>query len=243
MKLLIIEDEFILATDLRQVLTNEGYKVYEAQDNGPEALEFVKQNEVDLILCDIHIKGPWDGIETIQKILEVSQVPVIYLTAFTDKETVVRAKKTLPAAYISKPFHKENLRIAVEMAIYNFAIQNTNKKSLSTETAKDFLRVNTDIFIKRNARFVKLSLGDILYLLADNSYTNIFTPAKYAIREPLSTVLGRLALPELIRVHRSFAVSLNKIDSFSENEIRIGEVKIPIGRSFKEAFMKGFKFH
>ena len=92
MKILIIEDESILASELAETLELEGYEVVLTPDNGQEALDFFKKNDVDLVLCDININGDWDGIETVKRLVAIKQVPIIYLTAFTDKDTLERAK-------------------------------------------------------------------------------------------------------------------------------------------------------
>jgi two-component system, response regulator PdtaR len=249
MKILLIEDEFILATELKRTLQKEGYEVVEVCDNGPEALEFFKENEVDLVLCDISILGDWDGIETATRLLEIKPIPLIYLTALADTETIERAKQTFPAAYIPKPYNLQNLRLAMEMAINNFAIK-VNPVSLKILPKNDtnhyketILQVNEDIFIKQNYQFVKFPLNEILYLEADNMHTTIVTSAKkYAIRQTLSTILERLPTKSLIRVHRSYAVNLNKIDSFNEHEIMIGLQAIPLSRGSKDEFLKHFMF-
>ena len=249
MKILLIEDEFILASELAETLELEGYDVVLTADNGQEALDFYQANEVDLVLCDININGDWDGIETVMRLLEIKQVPIIYLTAFTDKDTLERAKLTFPAAYIPKPYHITNLRMAIELAINNFAvkIQNNLKilKDLTIEnhSKEMFLQVNDDIFIKQNYQFVKFSLKEILYLEADNIYTNIITiQKKYVIRQSIGNVHDRLPMKNLIRVHRSFVLNINKIDSFNEYEVVVQGHVIPISRTYKDEFMKHFMF-
>ncbi|MCP9767141.1 response regulator [Lacihabitans sp. LS3-19] len=245
MKILIIEDEFILSTDLSAILEEEGYSIVGVYDNGQDAYRFFRENDVDLILCDININGDWDGIETMQKCISVKQVPIIYLTALTDKETIGRAKETMPAAYISKPFNRQNLRIAIEMAINNFAYKVKLEKEIPLNSKKSFeafLQVNNDIFVKQNYHFVKFKIDEILYLESDNIHTNIFANKKYAIRQSLGNTLDNLGLKCLVRVHRSFAVNIDKIDRFNENEIFIQEHIIPIGRSYKEEFMSMFNF-
>jgi two-component system, response regulator PdtaR len=245
MKILIIEDEFILATDLSEMLKADGYEVVGIADNGPEALRFYKENQVDLVICDITIKGEWDGIETIEKLIEVKQVPIIYLTALTDSATIERAKKTFPAAYISKPYFCLNLCMAIEMAINNFAMKVQPLKTFKEDnTQKEaILQINDDIFIKQNYQFVKFELCKILYLEADSIYTNIITsPKKYVIRQSMSSILERLSFKKLVRVHRSFAVNINKIETFNEHEVIVNGFSIPLGRAFKEDFMKQFLF-
>jgi two-component system, response regulator PdtaR len=250
MKIILIEDEYILATELKSTLKKEGYEVVEVCDNGQEALDFYKENEVDLILCDISILGDWDGIETASRLLEIKQVPLIYLTALADTETIERAKQTFPAAYIPKPYNISNLRIAIEMAINNFAVK-VNPASMKilpknesqNQYKESILQVNNDIFIKQNYQFVKFPLNEILYLEADNIHTTIVTSSKkYVLRLPLSAILERLPTQSLIRVHRSFAVNINKIDSFNEHEIMIGTQPIPLSRGLKEDFLKCFMF-
>ena len=248
MKILIIEDEFILASELAETLESEGYEVVLTADNGQEALNFYQENEVDLVLCDININGDWDGIETVTKLIAVKQVPIIYLTAFTDKETLERAKATFPAAYIPKPYHITNLRMAIELAINNFAVKVQPLKIVRDEKPENhvkemFLQVNDDIFIKQNYQFVKFSLNEILYLEADNIYTNINTSnKKYVIRQSIGNVHERLPVKNLIRVHRSFVVNINKIDSFNEYEVMVQGHTIPISRTYKDEFMKHFMF-
>ena len=248
MKILIIEDEFILASELAETLESEGYEVVLMADNGREALDFYQENDVDLVLCDININGDWDGIETVKRLISVKQVPIIYLTAFTDKDTLERAKQTFPAAYIPKPYHITNLRMAIELAINNFAVKIQPLKILRDEKPENvqkemFLQVNDDIFIKQNYQFVKFSLNEILYLEADNIYTNINTSQKkYVIRQSIGNIHERLPMKNLIRVHRSFVVNINKIDSFNEYEVMVQGHVIPISRTYKEEFMKHFMF-
>jgi two-component system, response regulator PdtaR len=248
MKILIIEDEFILASELAETLESEGYEVVLTADNGQEAVDFYQENEVDLVLCDININGDWDGIETVTKLIAIKQVPIIYLTAFTDKDTLERAKATFPAAYIPKPYHITNLRMAIELAINNFAVKIQPLKILIDEKPENpqkemFLQVNDDIFIKQNYQFVKFSLNEILYLEADNIYTNIITSQKkYVIRQSIGNVHERLPMKNLIRVHRSFVVNINKIDSFNEYEVMVQGHAIPISRTYKDEFMKHFMF-
>jgi DNA-binding LytR/AlgR family response regulator len=159
-----------------------------------------------------------------------------------------RAKQTFPAAYIPKPYHITNLRMAIELAINNFAVKIQPLKVLRDEKPENiqkemFLQVNDDIFIKQNYQFVKFSLSEILYLEADNIYTNINTSnKKYVIRQSIGNVHERLPVKNLIRVHRSFVVNINKIDSFNEYEVTVQGHTIPISRTYKDEFMKHFMF-
>ena len=116
--ILIVEDEQIVATELREILTNLGYRIAAATATGSESLARTEETQPDLILMDIRIKGEMDGIETAGKITDRWDIPVIYVTAHADKETLRRAKMTGPMGYVLKPFSERELQIAIEIAIY-----------------------------------------------------------------------------------------------------------------------------
>ncbi|GAB3333423.1 hypothetical protein GCM10027299_40930 [Larkinella ripae] len=252
-QILVIEDEAVLAMDLSDTLEEEGYYVIGIANNGRKALEFFKTQRVDLVVCDIQLKGDWDGIETIGQLQAIRSVPVIYTTALSDKTTLDRAKHTLPSAYLTKPVHTSNLRIAIELALHNFAHKQDSAPQeevveLNTILEKDspsretILRIDNLIFIKHNYQFVKILLEDILVLEADGAYTTIVTnDRKYAIRLTISTLLERLSEIQLARVHRSYAVHIKKVEGFSDREIVVGKHVIPLGRQYKQAFIQQFQ--
>ena len=111
-------------------------------------------------------------------------------------------------------------------------------------TKEMILQVNDDIFIKQNYQFVKFPMSDVLFLEAESIYTNIVTQnKKYVIRQTITHVLERLPIKQLVRVHRSFAVNINKIESFNEHKITIGNYQVPLSRTFRDEFMKYFMLH
>lgn len=250
-QILIVEDEAVLAMYVSDLLEAQGYEIVDVADNGLEALRIYKDNRVDLLLCDISLKGDWDGIETARQIISFKPVPVIYLTAFADKETIERAKETFPSAYLTKPVRPENLNIAIDLALHNFAQgklaakKSDQKKNepAEKETAgrESILLINDQVFIKHNYQFVRISLDDILLLEADNTHTNILVKGqKYALRLTLGNTRERLGFDALVRVHRSFVVNIRKITGFNDREIFIDTLTIPMGAQYKEDFMKQF---
>ncbi|MCF0054990.1 response regulator [Dyadobacter sp. CY356] len=250
-QILIVEDEAVLAMYVSDLLEAQGYTIVDVANNGREALSLFKDNRVDLLLCDINLKGDWDGIETARQINAFKPVPVIYLTAFADKQTIERAKETFPAAYLTKPVRPENLNIAVDLALHNFAqgklsARNEEQKKpepADRETAgkESILLINDQVFIKHNYQFVRINLDDILILEADNTYTNILVKGqKYALRLTLGNTRQRLGFDALVRVHRSFVVNINKITGFNDREIFVDSLTIPLGAQYKDEFMKQF---
>lgn len=118
-----MEDEGIVAFAIQQSLRGLGYDVPVTVDSGEEALRVAAEITPDLVLMDIRLKGPMDGIEAARRISEAHGIPVIYLTAHSDAQTLDRAKVTVPYGYVLKPFDERALQIAVEMSLYRAAMQ------------------------------------------------------------------------------------------------------------------------
>ena len=117
-RILIVEDERITAEDLEEVLKDLGYQVSAVVSSGEEAIREAERNRPDLVLMDIRIKGEMDGTEAARLLRERFDVPVVYLTAHADRDTLDRAKQSRPLGYIVKPFHEAELHASVEMALY-----------------------------------------------------------------------------------------------------------------------------
>jgi CheY-like chemotaxis protein len=116
-KILIVEDDFIVAIDLKIHLEKMGYHVLDITDNGNDALKKTRETNPDLILMDIHLKGNIDGIDTAQKINNLYHVPVIYVTGYNDKNTIKRANITEPFGYIVKPFEDKEIQTLIGMVV------------------------------------------------------------------------------------------------------------------------------
>jgi len=117
-KILIVEDEGIIAKSLKVVLEEFGYEISSITSSGEEAIKKVKKDKPDLVLMDIVLKGDINGIEAAKKIKSDFNIPVIYLTAYTDKQILERAKITEPFGYIVKPFENRELCSTIEIALY-----------------------------------------------------------------------------------------------------------------------------
>lgn len=122
-KILIVEDEFIVAADLNARLSRMGYEVIGPVPSGIEAIEKVQQEFPDLVLMDIVIKGDRDGIAIAEIISQEYDIPVVFLTAYADADTFDRAKTTKPFGYITKPFQTQTLQMAVEIALQRHEIE------------------------------------------------------------------------------------------------------------------------
>lgn len=117
-KIMIVEDEAVIAMRLQQVLTSMGYNVTGISYSGEEALENAKDSEPDLILMDIMIPGKLDGIALAEIVKSELDIPVIFLTSYSEKSIIERAKQAEPYGYIVKPYKDRDLKAAIEVALY-----------------------------------------------------------------------------------------------------------------------------
>jgi PAS domain S-box-containing protein len=134
-KILIVEDESIVALELNSRLSELGYTICGMVVSGPEAVTLAAKQQPDIILMDINIKGPYDGVETAEKIKAEYDIPIIFLTAFTDTNTLQRAKISEPYGYIVKPFEERELHTSIEIALYKHNMEKKlryNERRLST---------------------------------------------------------------------------------------------------------------
>ena len=116
-RILIVEDQRLIAADIEHTLRKVGYAIAGSVASGEEAVQLARSVSPDLILMDIRLRGPMDGIAAAGAIRDAMDVPILYLTANADEETILRAKGTSPSGYVVKPFNERELRAAIEIAL------------------------------------------------------------------------------------------------------------------------------
>ncbi len=127
--ILVVEDEVVIAMDLQATLIDLGHDVPEIVTSGEAAIQTALALHPDLILMDIHLSETLDGIDAAAAIMEVLDIPVIYLTAYADEETLKRASFTAPFGYILKPFEARELSANIEIAIYKHQLDKTVREN------------------------------------------------------------------------------------------------------------------
>ena len=233
-RILIVEDDMIIAANLSLQLTKLGYEVTGIESRGEEAIYHAELNSPDIILMDINLKGNLDGIETVSIIHQKKNIAVVYLTANNDEATFNRAKSTHPQAFISKPFNKLNLQRAIALVAEQIRSRGTGhaRVDLAMEVMDD------RIFVRHGGKMVKILLDNILYVEADRNYCNIVTEnGEYLVVSTLKAIESRLRNSSFIRVHRSFLVNISKLDSVAESHLEIRRKTIPVSRSHKELLL------
>jgi two-component system, LytTR family, response regulator LytT len=244
----ILEDENIVAKDIEQSLKKLGYNVVGIASSGEKVKELLTEGiEPDIFLMDIMIKGDMNGIEVAEFVKENYGLPVIFLTAYADENTLSKAKITEPYGYILKPFKEIDLHTTIEMALYKHQKTVEIKKELDvysslaseTQNGKDY------IFVKNKSRLIKISVEDLFYVEALKDYVNFYSKhGKYTIHSTMKDVESKLPKKYYARVHRSFIVNLDKVLSIEHVSGRIQvegvEKSIPIGGSYKEELLAKF---
>jgi diguanylate cyclase (GGDEF)-like protein/PAS domain S-box-containing protein len=122
-RILIVEDEGLIARDIENMVKNAGYEICDVVSSGQDAIESAEKHQPDLILMDIILRGDIDGVEAAERIREHFNIPVIYLTAHTDENTLERAKLTEPQGYTLKPVEQKELLTVIEMALYKHQLE------------------------------------------------------------------------------------------------------------------------
>ncbi|MEO8415987.1 MAG: LytTR family DNA-binding domain-containing protein, partial [Ginsengibacter sp.] len=148
---------------------------------------------------------------------------------------IERAKKVKPHAYIVKPFTKEELFAAIEIAFSNFTGRSQARpEQVTSYHTKDFM------FIKDGYVFRKIFFNDLLYFESDANYITLHLASqkKVMVRSPLNEFMEQLDQKTFIRIHRSYAVNINRVDDIFPTELSIQGIKIPIGKSYREEFFK-----
>lgn len=148
-RILVVEDEAIIAMELENQLQSLGYEVTSMVDTGEKAIEKAEMDDPDLILMDIRIKGNMDGIDTAEEIRNRFGIPVVFSTAYLDGERIERAKITMPFGYVLKPIQERDLKVTLEMALYVAKVDAERKK------AEKALKKNEE-----NLRTTLNSIGD-----------------------------------------------------------------------------------
>ncbi|MBW4576676.1 MAG: response regulator [Aphanothece sp. CMT-3BRIN-NPC111] len=132
-KLLVVEDEEIVAFDIESTLNTLGYDVIAVVPSGEEAIQEAATSKPDLVLMDIRLKGSMDGIQASESIIKHFNIPVVYLTAHADAATLERAKITTPFGYLVKPFEESALHTTIEIALSRHQAEETMRQALEKE--------------------------------------------------------------------------------------------------------------
>ncbi len=238
-RILIVEDNVIIADDMQSMLEEIGYEIVDNVIVYEQAEEVLKTQQVDLVLIDIILASDRTGIDLGKHIREKYDIPFIFVTSNSDRATVESAKTVKPNGYLVKPFEQQDLYTSIEIALANFTYgTGTNKQedALSQEDVPMSNSVLKDsIFVKKQHLYYRIQFGDIQFIKADNVYLEVNTvDKKFLVRSPLKDYLQKLPKNKFYRAHKSYIVNVDHIDAINSKDIMINNNLIPISKDFKE---------
>jgi two-component system cell cycle sensor histidine kinase/response regulator CckA len=213
-RILIVEDEAILALDLEQRLTGMGFVVVDTASTGADAIEMAGRHRPDLVLMDIRLRGEMDGTEAAREIRSRFGLPVIFVTAFSDAVTVGRAKLAEPFGYVLKPFENREISLAIELALYKHqseeklrgverwlaATLNSVGDAVVTLDLNGIVTFMNPAAQKMTGRIAAESLGrhfeEVVTIIDENSGEPVKNPAYRTLREGVVVGLEEAERPD-----------------------------------------------
>ena len=224
-KILIVEDEPLIADDIAMILEKHGFQISEIVDNPIDAIDHLEHNQVDLTLLDINIEGSKDGIWLAGHINKHYKIPFVFLTSYYDDHTLKRASATDPRGYVVKPFDEGDLIANVHLALLK------NQPQAQTE--------DDTFFVRDKGELKSIQVADIMYAESDDNYACIYLEnLKLVVPHTLKSVEEKLVGKGFVRCHKSYLVNFKKVTSISEGFLFIEKMKLPIGRSYRDALLK-----
>ncbi|MEJ6681723.1 MAG: response regulator [Flavobacteriales bacterium] len=236
--ILVTEDESIVRKDIETRLKKLGYSIAGTADTGLKAIKLAKSEKPDLVLMDIMLKGEMTGIEAAAEIKKFLDIPIIFLTAYSDDKTLKKAKRSEPHGYLLKPFKESDVRTSIEIAIHKH--QTEKKVKQENEFLKSLTQASPNakfIFVKNKKQLIKVPLDEFLMVEALKDYVIIHTTKEsYTIHSTMKDVERKLPKTHFTRAHRGFIVNISKIIAIKSGNLMLEGLKkpIPVGGNYKK---------
>ncbi len=218
-KVLIVEDEILIAENYKDLLLEIGVKQIEIVDSLDNALQFIKTFQPNLCLVDVRLDKDSEGIDFGRHVLEQEpDIDLVYLTAQSDNETIMRMVKTRPLNYISKPVRSPDLLAVVQLAFAKYSERQNNEFCWINDGTKNVL-------LKKESILFSQSFRNYQEIYLDNS-------SKVVTRMTTDYLLEVLGEDTFIKVNRSQIINVRKVDHYTKKSLKIGDVEIKISPNF-----------
>ena len=236
----VVEDDVIIQDLIVSHLQSLGYETTEPALSYSEAINMLEKEKPDLLLLDINLMGKMDGIDVAKVAREKFNTPFIFLSANTDAATVERAKEVQPLTYLPKPFTKEVLYTTIEIAFSQLNTRNSATNNSIETNSHAQIPEQRFIFIKDGHQFKKVNLHDVLWIESEQNYLNIHLGGKKKLvaRATLNDFLEQSAFTSFLRIHRSHAINLDKVESLDKSDVMIDGFKIAIAPANRDELMR-----
>lgn len=227
-RVLVVEDEPLYAEQVEALLTAMNFEPVGPAMNAQIAMALYRTEPIDLVLLDIGLRGPTDGIQLADQLLNHRSVPLIFLTSFADEATFQKVQTIAPAAYLTKPIDEQALRRAIILAV--------KKEASVTWPARPAGRETPDtVFIKENGLLERVHLSDIYYVAADNKLCILtLSDRTVQVRMSLRELAHFLPAERFVQIQRSYFVNIEHIERLDPTRhlVQVGKQVLPVGRLY-----------
>lgn len=241
MKVLVVEDEKIHLEDILVTLEELGHECVASTDDPLDALELAELHRPDVVIQDINLNGKISGLQLAKKMIQLYQLPIIFVTSYKDTATINNALDIKPVTYLTKPIQSGDLQAALLMAQRIKLFSEIENTTVELQEIKDDF-----IFIKVGDKLQKVCYKDMLLVQTDaKNYCTIITAEykKYSVRNSIQNLISILPSPNFLQVHRAYIINVQHVNAYIEAEqcIVLMKYEVPVGRTFKEAVQQRFK--
>lgn len=230
MRIIIVDDELLIAEMLKEMLQDLTYEVLAIAKNYLQACKYLEayKDGIDLVFLDINLNDAKSGLDIAALIKEQYDVPFFFLTSYSDKQTIDAALLLQPEGYLMKPFEDADIYSTIEL------FKARRKRTIEGE--------KKSTVIKDGTKSIKLEESEVVYMKSDNIYVEIFTKdKKYVVRNSLSKFMEESGFNKIIRVHRTYAVNIDRVKAVNGEFVFVEEEKIPFSRNHREEIFSHFK--
>jgi DNA-binding LytR/AlgR family response regulator len=238
-RILIVEDDANIAENIQEILELQDYFNIDIVNSANQCIKQIKKNRPDLVLMDIKLKGDKDGIELAEIIKQMVDVPLIFVTSYSEPSIIERAKRISPAGFIVKPFNTNDIHAIVEIVLYNQRNKPASESTIVKNLGESPFLVTDAVFIKADNAFERVPYEEIYYVEADGNMVNIVTKNRtYHIRKSMKEIEEILPSSFFLRVQKSYIVHLSQILSFNTKEIYLKQgAVVQVGRQYYNSFL------
>lgn len=232
-KVLIVEDEFSIALDIKISLEKLDYVIVGIASTYKEAIKYSEETIPDIVIMDINISGDKNGIDAAEDIYAKYKIPIVFLTANGDDTTFKEALQSKPFGFLLKPFNIKELSFTLQIALQKQVENKSSGVMLPNNKVSDTL------FVKDKSQLIRVKIDEILWVEAMDNYTQIITRNKRVVVNMfLKEFYEKVPQDKFLRIHRSYMVALDKIDKIENRFVFIGDKNIPVSKAYKSQLLE-----
>lgn len=244
MKILLVEDEKLVADSIISQLNDLGYSSVAHMDNSVSAQDYYTNHDIDLLIMDIGLAGsPIDGIELASQLMKICKTPLIFLSSYSDEHTLQRVQHVVHSSYLVKPCSSRQLFVSIEGAMSTH--YDPSGATQLGKTNHQLYQGDAHFYVKKNTHYEKVSINDVVYVSSTRGGVVIHTVfGKYMLTASLASFERQLKHPSLLRLHKSYVVNKNHVVAIGDKEVIIilegKEVVLPCGTTYIKDFRRSF---